>query len=109
MTDALTAILDSVRMTGSIFSRASLAAPWGVESGEQERGIFHAVVRGRAYARLVGDGDAVVLERGDVVFMPFGHNHVMADEPDRPTQLLRHLNSIDHRGMGHLALKMEER
>ena len=105
MTDALTAILDSVRMTGSIFSRASLAAPWGVESGEQDRGIFHAVVRGRAYVWLVEDHEPVVLERGDIVFMPFGDNHVMADEPDRPTRLLGVLNRVDDRGMGHLVVE----
>lgn len=105
MTDALTDILESVRMRGSIFSRASLNAPWGVESGELGRGIFHAVVRGRAYARLADGGDPVVLERGDVVLMPFGHNHLMTDEPERPTRLLRELNTVDKAGMGHLVVE----
>jgi len=48
MADALTDILGSIRMRGSIFSRAALDAPWGVESGVTGNGVFHAVVRGRA-------------------------------------------------------------
>ncbi len=107
MTDALTDILESVRMKGSIFSRASLDAPWGVESGELGRGIFHAVVRGRAYAKLASGGEPVVLERGDIVLMPFGHNHLMFDEPTRATRLLSDLNTVDARGMGHLVVEGE--
>jgi len=104
MPDALTDILESVRMTGSIFSRASLAAPWGVESGDLGSGIFHAVVRGRAYARLAEGGDPVVLERGDVVMMPHGHNHLMTDEPQRQSRLIGDLTTNDENGMGHLVV-----
>lgn len=104
MSDALTDILASVRMEGSIFSRASLAAPWGVESGDLGSGIFHAVVRGRAYARLAEGGVPVVLERGDIVLMPHGDNHVMTDEPDRPTRLIGELTTVDANGMGHLVV-----
>ena len=94
-------------MQGSIFSRASLSAPWGVETGELGRGIFHAVVRGRAFARLASGGEPVVLERGDVVLMPFGDNHLMMDEPARPTRLLRDLSTVDADGMGHLVVEGE--
>jgi AraC-like DNA-binding protein len=104
MNDALTDVLSSVRMQGSVFSRASLAAPWGVESGELGSGIFHAVVRGRAYARLVAGGEPVVLERGDVVMFPGGDNHLITDEPNRATRPISTLTTIDSRGMGHLVV-----
>lgn len=94
-------------MQGSIFSRASLAAPWGVESGRLGSGIFHAVVRGRAYVRLADGGEPLVLERGDVVMMPFGHNHLMTDEPARPTEPIGDLTTVDHAGMGHLVVEGE--
>jgi len=103
--DALTDILASVRMEGSIFSRASLGAPWGVESGELGTGIFHAVVRGRGYVRLAAGGEPVVLERGDVVLMPFGHNHLMTSAPDEPTKMISDLTTVDDRGMGHLVVE----
>ena len=104
MSDALTDILRSVRMEVSIFSRASLDAPWGVESGELATGIFHAVVRGRAFVRLAEGGEPIVLERGDIVFMPHDDNHLMMDEPNRSTRPLRELNTIDTDGMGHLVV-----
>lgn len=104
MTDALTDILRSIQMRGSIFSRASLDAPWGIESGRTTSGIFHAVVRGRAWVRLADGGHAVELQRGDVVVMPDGDNHVMADAPDRDTVPIRDATTLDDRGMGHLVV-----
>ena len=104
MTDALTDILQSVRMKGSVFSRAALEAPWGVESGVMGTGIFHAIVRGRAWVRLEEGGDPVELERGDVVLMPFGDNHLMTGAPGTPTRPIGELTSTDDRGMGHLVV-----
>lgn len=104
MSDALADILSSIRMEGSVFSRAALAAPWGVESGSTPTGIFHAVVRGRAWIRLAGGDEVVDLLPGDVVLMPFGDNHLMTDEPHRPTRPIADLTSIDARGMGHLVV-----
>ncbi len=105
MTDALTDILESVRMRGSVFSRAALAAPWGVESGVLPTGIFHAVVHGRAWVRLFDGGGPVELERGDVVLMPFGDNHLMMGNPGTPTRPIGELTTTDDRGMGHLVVE----
>lgn len=105
MTDALTDVLESVRMRGSVFSRAALESPWGVESGVMPTGIFHAVVRGRAWVRLEAGGDPVELERGDVVLMPFGDNHLMTGAPGTPTRPIRELTFTDARGMGHLVVE----
>lgn len=104
MTDALSDVLDSIRMRGSIFSRAALSAPWGVESGRLATGIFHAIVRGRAWARLADDGEPVELHRGDIVLMPFGDNHLMTDAPGRPTRSLPSQTMVDENGMGHLVV-----
>lgn len=104
MTDALTDILQSVRMKGSVFSRAALSAPWGVESGDTSRGMFHAVVSGSAWVKLAADGPPVPLERGDVVMMPFGENHLITDEPATPTRPIAELNRVDRFGRGHLVV-----
>lgn len=105
MTDALTDVLDSIRMRGSIFSRAELSAPWGFESGQRPTGMFHAVVRGGAWAQLADGGEPVELGRGDIVLMPFGDNHLMTDAPQRPTRPLRSQTTVDERGMGHLVVE----
>ena len=104
MTDALTDILESVRMRGSIFSRATLDAPWGVESGTTQTGIFHAVVRGHAWVRLADGGDSFELHRGDVVMMPGGDNHLMTDAPETATCPIGSATTVDDRGMGHLVI-----
>lgn len=104
MNDALTDILSTVRMRGSIFSRASLTAPWGVESGEMPTGIFHAVVSGRAYARLEAGGEPVLLERGDVVVAPFGDNHLLMADPNAATRPIGELTTVDANGMGQLVV-----
>ena len=104
MTDALTDVLESLHMRGSVFSRASLSAPWGVESGVTRHGVFHGVVQGRAWARLAEGDDAVELEPGDVVLMPFGDNHLMTDHPDRLTRPIGQLTTIDANGMGQLTV-----
>ena len=105
MIDALTEVLDSVQMRGSVFSRASLSAPWGVESGRTSRGIFHAVVSGQVHARLAGRPDEVILEPGDVVLMPFGDNHLLTDQIGRPTVPIGQLTTVDDAGMGHLLVE----
>ena len=102
MSDALSEILSSVRMQGAVFSRARLLAPWGVESGVTASGVFHAVVSGRAWARLEGQEDLVELEPGDVVVFPFGDNHLITDVPDRQTRPIGTMTTVDEQGMGHL-------
>lgn len=100
--DALTSMLRSVRMESSVFSRANLSAPFGVESGHMPRGIFHAVVRGRAWVGLAAGGEPVELGPGDIAFMPFGDNHLVTDEPGRPVRYIGDLTTVDENGMGHL-------
>ncbi len=104
MSDALTDILDSIRMRGSVFSQAELTAPWGVESGTTTSGMFHAVVSGSASIALADDGRAIALERGDVVMMPFGHNHLMTDVPGTSTRPIADINTVDEFGRGHLVV-----
>ncbi|MDJ0923170.1 MAG: AraC family transcriptional regulator [Acidimicrobiia bacterium] len=102
MADALTDILKSIRMEGSVFSRAALTAPWGVESGKTSSGMFHAVVNGSAWVTLVDDRSPIRLERGDVVMMPFGDNHLMTSEPGSETLPIAELNTVDQFGRGRL-------
>lgn len=104
MTDALTDILDSIRLRGTIFSRAALDAPWGVESGVTSHGVFHAVVAGEAVARLEDGGKTVRLGPGDMVLMPFGDNHLMTDRVGTTTRPIGELTHVDERGMGQLVV-----
>lgn len=105
MTDALTDIFRSVRMEGSVFSRANLSAPFGVESGDMRRGVFHAVVTGSPWARLAEGDEAVELAPGDVVIFPFGDNHLITDAPGSAYRPIVEMTSTDSRGMGRLVVE----
>jgi AraC-like DNA-binding protein len=67
--------------------------------------MFHAVVSGNAWATLADGGTPVALERGDVVMMPFGHNHLMSNEPGIATRPIADLNSVDQFGRGRLVVE----
>lgn len=89
--DALSRILESVRLKGSVLSIAELDPPFGVSTrGVRGGAVFHAVVRGAAVLRL-GDaersgGRAEIhpLSEGDVVVLSAGQSHEIADRPRTP-------------------------
>ena len=79
--DPLAAALRALRMQGSLFSQAELAAPFGVRSGSLPFGVFHAVVRGRCVLRTpeLDPATAIELAAGDLVYLPNGADHIIAD------------------------------
>jgi AraC-like DNA-binding protein len=79
--DALTNILDSLRMRTHIFSRAEMHGPYGVRSNQSATGIFHAVVHGRLYLKVDGDPQTYCLSRGDIALLPKGSGHTLSDHP----------------------------
>lgn len=92
--DALAQVLATVRLRSTAFARAALFAPWGVSTRGLDGGIFHAVVRGRCVAipelahqrgaRASKDASRPIeLGPGDVVLLPYGDPHVLADRPGR--------------------------
>jgi AraC-like DNA-binding protein len=78
--DALSDVLSKSRVKGAVFCRAELAAPWGVLTKGAEKAIFHVIVRGAGCA-IVGD-QTVWWRAGDLVVLPHGHAHVLADSAD---------------------------
>lgn len=84
--DVLADMLAACRAGGALPGRTLLAPPWGLRYGEALRAGFHVLARGSAWLRLDGpDQDWIALVEGDVVFVPHGTPHVIADQPGRPT------------------------
>ena len=77
-------------MRGALFSRAELEAPFSVRSGPLDCGVFHAVVEGRCTIRIDGR-EPVEIGQGDVVYVPHGSDHTLADTPNRPATLRRQI------------------
>ena len=95
MSDAATvgAALDRLRLEGAIFLRGEYTEAWAYESptGEMMAGLlrpgrerllyFHIIASGRCWVSI-DDGERHWAERGDVVVLPYGHQHKMGGTTD---------------------------
>ncbi|MCP4808530.1 MAG: AraC family transcriptional regulator [Proteobacteria bacterium] len=88
--EALSPMLKELRLQGSIFSRAELAAPWGVETSGGDAAIFHVVTAGEAWLRPEGEAP-IHLETGDLAVLMRGQSHVLSD---RETGHVRHISQF---------------
>ncbi|NUT91498.1 MAG: AraC family transcriptional regulator [Saccharothrix sp.] len=82
--DMLTDVIGVLRTGRPVAARVGWRAPWA-QRFERVPGAsgFHVVVRGEAW--LVPDDDPPVrLRQGDVVFLPDGRGHVLADAVSTP-------------------------
>lgn len=87
--DVLGDVLETLRFRGSIFFRSELAAPWGMSLELTGIPRFHIALSGNFF---VGgdDHDAVQVGEMDIVMLPTGNSHWIADQPGRelvPSQL----------------------
>ena len=88
--DALSAALNSVRMTGAIFFNAVCTAPWGfavprmadaapvLAPGTERLVGYHLITEGRGVVRIRGVDD-VPIAAGDVVIVPHGDAHAVSN------------------------------
>jgi AraC-like DNA-binding protein/mannose-6-phosphate isomerase-like protein (cupin superfamily) len=80
--DVLTQVLDAVHLGSAFSSRLELKAPWALHFGMVEhRAGFHVVVAGSCRMWLDGESEPVELAAGDVVVLPHGNGHTLADGP----------------------------
>lgn len=80
--DVLSEILDHLRLRGTLYFTTEFGCPWGVRVPAHRRvARFHLVVRGACWVS-VGDDAPVRLDTGDLVLVPHGAEHVIADPPD---------------------------
>ena len=80
--DVLGDILETLRFRGSLFFRSDLAAPWGMSLSESGIPRFHIVMSGECFVGS-DDHDAVKAEGADIIMLPNGTSHWIADKPGR--------------------------
>jgi AraC-like DNA-binding protein len=80
--DVLEDILETLRFRGSVFFRSDLAAPWGMSLSEMGIPRFHIMLSGECF---VGSDahDATKAKEADIVMLPNGSSHWIADKPGR--------------------------
>lgn len=118
--DALSDLLQIVKLKGALFLDSRFTAPWCVESrpARESGGIFagaghivffHILMQGRCRARLKSGGDAIDVEAGDLLLVAHDDAHFLGSDlqlasvtsdtlvqPAPPGGML----SIDHGGGG---------
>jgi len=81
--DPLGEALHLLRLTGCVYARSELSAPWGVDLPRLEgHMMFHIVTAGHCWLEIDGS-EPVRLERGSLALVPHGQGHHLVDEPGR--------------------------
>ncbi|WP_068280465.1 AraC family transcriptional regulator [Aldersonia kunmingensis] len=81
--DLLTATLQDFGMSGVFYAASELSAPWGVTMPPMPGVlIFHLLTEGSAVVRV--DDQDVHFSTGEVVLVPHGTGHLLADDVDTP-------------------------
>jgi len=88
--DALTDILNTLRLSSHLYFRTELTSPWGVEVPPKEKvARFHIVIRGQCWLQV--DDEEIYMSNGDLVVIPHGASHQLADTP---TTIIRPLADV---------------
>ncbi len=101
MTDVLSDIFDTIRLRATLYFRTDYSAPWAITvPAYRETARFHLVVQGRCHVALVS-GRSVDIGPGDLIVIPRGQEHILADCPGRaPAPLERVLQESGYDGSG---------
>lgn len=101
--DVLSSIVEMARTGPSLSVRLEIRSPWALRSSESAGAFFHVVLQGTCWL-LVSDGSPpLALEPGDIVLLPRGAPHVVADDPRTPpvdVPCLDGSTPIDTRALG---------
>jgi AraC-like DNA-binding protein len=83
--DALTDVLDLLRVRGAVMAYVRAGAPWGLQLPRAPGATFHAVTTGVCWIRVPGHAPRE-LSPGDVVLLPTGTSHVVASHATGPAR-----------------------
>ena len=82
--DPLSDVLNVLQLRGDVYARTEAAGAWGIAfpPGPPR---FHVVERGDVWVTVEGQGGPVKAQAGDVLIIPHGAPHTLADRSDRRT------------------------
>ncbi len=97
--DPLSDVFRTLRVGSTLYFRANLGTPFGLEVGRLERVTrFHVVVSGQCWVRSAS-GTAYLLEKGDLALVPHGARHTLSSSKELPvTQLEQALQEANYQG-----------
>jgi AraC family transcriptional regulator, activator of mtrCDE len=101
MTDVLSDIFETIRLRGTLYFRTHFSAPWAATVPvHANTSRFHFVIQGRCHVSLAS-GASVDIGPGDLVLIPRGQEHVLADSAGRrPAPLEQVVSASGYDGRG---------
>lgn len=88
--DGLSGVLREVNVRSAVYCLSDFSAPWGFRVENSPVAKFHVLLRGAAWLSI-GSREPVSLRTGDLVLLPHGEGHIIADQPGSAVQ---HLDAI---------------
>lgn len=103
--DALSQILNALKMRGTVYFHTHFTPPWSVAIPAYARvARFHMAIRDACWVRVEGEPQPIHLATGDLIVIPHGAAHVLSDDPERqPVALDEVLSRSGYKGTGALA------
>ncbi len=83
-TDALTDVLQTIRLSAQTYFCTDFNSPWGMDIAHSAKGMFHIVVEGRCWLKVANQEHKVELKPGDIVAFPTGGEHWLGDNAETP-------------------------
>jgi AraC-like DNA-binding protein len=101
MFDLLSDIFETIRLRGTLYFRTDYSPPWAITvPAYAQAARFHFVIQGCCHVSLAS-GPTIVVGPGDVVLIPRGQGHVLADSAGRaPAPLERVIQESGYDGKG---------
>ncbi|MEO1531064.1 MAG: cupin domain-containing protein, partial [Pseudomonadota bacterium] len=103
--DILDDILDTLNLEGALYFRTDFSGPWAVTVPQHLNAArFHFVLQGSTWVEIEG-GPRLRLSAGDLLMIPRGRSHVLADREGRQAPPLETvLADAGYDGRGVLAV-----
>jgi len=78
--DALSDVLDSLKLKGVVYQKTSLHAPWGIAIGQDSYSQFWRLLKGTCYLTVAGE-ELIKMNEGDFILVPHGGAHTIQSHP----------------------------
>lgn len=82
LSDPLGEVLHMLHLTGTLYCRAEMTAPWGMIMPQLVDSMMFVIVTGGRCWLKMDDADAVALQQGSLVLLPHGTSFQLLSAPD---------------------------
>lgn len=105
MADILSDIFETIRLRATFYFRTDYSPPWAITVPDYEQAArFHLVIQGRCHVSLPS-GKTADLGPGDLILIPRGKQHILADTNGRkPAPLEKIIQQSGYSGTGTFVL-----